>query len=32
MEIIVGLAFVGVVAFVAVKKFKKSSKQKDCCE
>ncbi len=32
MEIVVGLAFVGLVAFVGFKKFKKTSEGKDCCK
>ncbi|MEJ2613325.1 MAG: FeoB-associated Cys-rich membrane protein [Ignavibacteriaceae bacterium] len=32
MEIIIGLAFVGLVGFVGYKKFKKTSEGKDCCK
>ena len=31
MEIFIGLGFISVVAFIAVKKFKKVSENKDCC-
>jgi hypothetical protein len=31
MEILVGLGFIGLVAFFAARKFKKASK-KDCCK
>ncbi len=32
MEIIIGLGFIGIVAFFAIRKFKKASKGKDCCK
>jgi len=32
MEILVGLGFVGIVAFFAFRKFKKAGKEKDCCK
>ena len=32
MEIVIGLAFIGLVGFVGYKKFKKTSQGKDCCK
>jgi hypothetical protein len=32
MEIVIGLAFLGLVGFVGYKKFKKTSEGKDCCK
>jgi len=32
MEIIVGLGFIGLVGFIAYRRFKKASKGKDCCK
>ena len=32
MEIVIGIAFVGIVGFVGYKKFKKTSEGKDCCK
>ena len=32
MEILVGLGFIGVIAFFGFRKFKKTSKGKDCCK
>jgi len=32
MEILVGLGFIGVIAFFGFRKFKKVSKGKDCCK
>jgi hypothetical protein len=32
MEIVIGLAFIGLVGFVGYKKFKKASEGKDCCK
>lgn len=32
MEIIIGLAFIGLIAFIAYRKFKNTSKGKDCCK
>ena len=32
MEIVIGLAFIGIVGFVGYKKFKKTSGGKDCCK
>jgi hypothetical protein len=32
MEIIVGIGFLSIVAFFAVRKFRKVSENKDCCK
>jgi len=32
MEIVIGLAFIGIVGFVGYKKFKKTSDGQDCCK
>jgi hypothetical protein len=32
MEILIGLGFIGVIAFVGYRKFKNASKGKDCCK
>ncbi len=32
MEIIVGLCFIGIIAFFAVRKFKKINEKNDCCK
>ena len=32
MEIIVGIFFIGLIAFFAYRKFKNASKGKDCCK
>jgi hypothetical protein len=32
MEILVGLTFIGIVGFVAYRKFRRATKGKDCCK
>jgi hypothetical protein len=32
MEILIGLSFIGVIAFIVFKKFKNASRGKDCCK
>jgi hypothetical protein len=32
MEILVGLGFIGIIAFIAFRRFKKASQGKDCCK
>jgi hypothetical protein len=32
MEILVGIAFAGIIIFFAVRKFQRGSKGKDCCK
>ncbi len=32
MEIAIGIAFVAIIAFVGIRKFKKASEGKDCCK
>jgi hypothetical protein len=32
MEILVGLGFIGIIAYIAFRRFKKVSKGKDCCK
>jgi hypothetical protein len=32
MEIVIALAFIGIVGFVGYKKFKKTSDGQDCCK
>jgi len=32
MEILIGLGFIGVIAFAGYRKFKNASKGKDCCK